>query len=120
LWDDKLLPIQAVPYLLRQWTCDKKLARQFLVALFKHFAKDAEKGSLGRREVLVSQNATVVGFKPAEQTKRLIQTGDIKLGNHEHPADRKMAFDRHAATVGRAIRRLRAEAKSSPRARRLR
>jgi hypothetical protein len=109
LWDDALLPRRVAPHLLRQWTIDSAQLRRFLVALFDHFARFDAKGSIGRRSILVAQGALEVGWKPLAHTKNLIATGDIKLGQYEHPPDEKMALDREAATVGRSIRRMRAD-----------
>jgi hypothetical protein len=111
LWDETFLPRRLAPHLLRQWTIDCAQLRRFLVALFDHFARFHAKGSICRRSILVAQRALEVGWKPLEHTKNLIATGDIKLGQYEQPPDQKMALDRETATVGRSIRRMRADLK---------
>lgn len=108
-WDQKLFPRKVAPHLLRQWTSNSAATKNFLISLFNHFADFHSKGSLGRRAILASDAAFDIGWKPQEITKRLVATGDIKLGRHDYKVQTKIAFDRQAATVGRSVLRIRNE-----------
>jgi hypothetical protein len=81
--------------------------RNFITALFKQFQRFNRKGSVGRRFILSAQFVPKVGWKPQKLTEELCHTGDVNLGQHEHKADKKQALDRHSATVGRSLRRVR-------------
>lgn len=107
LWDETLLPTAIAPSILRQWIQDRGMLRDFIAALFKHFHNHNGKGSVGRRAILSAQFAPKVGWKPQKLTEQLVQTEDINLGHHEYKADKKQAFDRQSATVGKSLRRIR-------------
>ena len=71
------------------------------------------KGSTGRRAIIIAQGALKVKWKPSAHVENLVKTGDVQLGKSEYKADAKAAKDRHAAYVGRSIRRLRQKAQKS-------
>src|SRR4030095_10309624 len=95
------------PHVLRQWISDSAATRRFLTALFQHFADIHRKGSLTRRTIIAANIADYFGWKPQKITKRLCETGDVKLGQHEYKSGKKEALDREASTVGRSVRRMR-------------
>jgi len=114
-WDETLLPRATVAALFRQWLRDKAATRKFLTVLFAHLKKFHEKGSTGRRAILIASTARELGWKPRAHTQNLVDTGDIRLGNCEFKAQRADAITRHAEYVGRSIRRLRKHHKRSER-----
>ena|SRR5438132_10604710 len=109
-WDESLLPREAAPHLIRQWCRDRTALWKFLRALFAHWRRFHRKGSTGRRAIIIAQGALKVKWKPSAHVENLVKTGDVQLGKSEYKADAKAAKDRHAAYVGRSIRRLRQKA----------